>query len=1581
MANEFKVKKGLIVTGSVLATNDITASAFTLEGSGQNLLLDDGTTAATSSIQTLLPTGTVSGSSQINYPDISNIPSGIVSGSSQLTTEFDTRYLNTGGDNVVSGSSQIDHNTTTNYDSNEHIDHTSVSISSGLGLTGGGDITTSRTLTLDTGSSHFQDGVGAANPLPSGVVSGSAQVDHDQTTNFVSNEHIDHSTVTITAGSGLTGGGTIASSRTINIGSGDGISVGADSISVDATVLRTGGDGVISGSVQVDHDQTTNFNSDEHIGHSGVTITAGSGLTGGGDITTSRTINVGSGDGISVAADSIAVDGTVLRTTGFGVVSGSEQITHDNTTGFVGNEHIDHTTVDITAGSGLTGGGDISTSRTINVGAGDGISVGTDTISVDATVLRTTGDGVVSGSAQISYTGITDVPSGIVSGSTYSSPSQGTLRATINGADSDIDLGLQTGDSPTFDNLTVSGDLSVLGTTTTINTDTLTVEDNIIELNFGGAATNGGILVGDSTGGSTTSGSLQWDGTNDYWIAGQEGSETKVLLAGGDSVVSGSSQITHDSTTGFVGNEHIDHTTVDITAGSGLTGGGDISTSRTINVGAGDGISVGADSIAVDSTVLRTGGDSVVSGSSQINHDSTTGFVGNEHIDHTTVSISAGDGISGGGTIASTRTITLDTGSQHFIDGVSGIAPELPSGTVSGSSQIDHNTTTNYDSNEHIDHTTVSISAGSGLTGGGDISTNRTINVGAGDGITVGTDDISVDGTVLRTTGFGIVSGSSQISHDSTTGFVSDEHIDHSGVSITAGSGLTGGGDITTSRTINVGAGDGITVAADTVAVDSTVLRTTGDGVVSGSAQISYTGITDVPSGIVSGSSQIDLTQTTNYVSGIKDRLDAEQVVSGSGYLQNVVEDTTPQLGGNLDLNGNNISGSGNIEISGFISANYLAAIDGVYGNSFYSPSGGNIGDGPLRLGYDDGQSGRRFEYRVTNSELIVRLQDVAATTTSGTYTPLMSLSEQGLLTLLSGSVSASSYIVGGNTGGQNLLLDDGNTVATSSFTGISNVVEDTTPQLGGNLDLNSNNITGTGTIDITGTISSDSDISTDFNSNMHTNNSTMAGRSYSGVFEGISGQRWTYGKEGIGDSFIFGYQTSAQTSYSGGGYSSIVYIDTAGNITGSSFSLSTNTGGQNLLLDDGTTVTTSSIAAGGGLANIVEDTTPQLGGALDTNGFAIGTSVTDNHVITGSLTLRVSGSTVFDILGSQGQLFSITDDLTGDIFGVGDISGDSILNVNSAGVVSINDTLEITGSLIISGGIGENVLLDDGTLLATSSLGGGGSGDVVLDNTSANDGYLLLNRNTGTSDSVLYVNNYGTGELARFYAGASLGSTTATDIITFTNDASIEASGNLRVGSAFTNSHVISGSVIIEASGSSVFEIQGSQGQLFSITDDLTGDIFAVGDISGDPIFNVNANGTVTISDRLDVTGSIHATGEVEAFAASDERLKLNMTPIEEPLDKIMQIGGYEYDWNESIQTDKKGHDVGVSAQEIQKVLPDLVRTNHNGYLAVNYDKLPALLIEANKALIEEVDALKEKNSKLEARLTRLETILKDRL
>lgn len=95
-----------------------------------------------------------------------------------------------------------------------------------------------------------------------------------------------------------------------------------DGVDVSAHAARHGS----SGGDAVDHDGLTNFVANEHINHTAVTLTAGDGLAGGGDISASRTFAVGAGDGIDVAADSVAVDVTDVIDTSYGLTESSNDI-------------------------------------------------------------------------------------------------------------------------------------------------------------------------------------------------------------------------------------------------------------------------------------------------------------------------------------------------------------------------------------------------------------------------------------------------------------------------------------------------------------------------------------------------------------------------------------------------------------------------------------------------------------------------------------------------------------------------------------------------------------------------------------------------------------------------------------------------------------------------------------------------------------------------------------------------------------------------------------------------------------------------------------------------------------------------------------------------------------------------------------------------------------------------------------------------------------------------------------------------------------------------------------------------------
>ena len=116
--------------------------------------------------------------------------------------------------------------------------------------------------------------------------------------------------------------------------------------------------------------------------------------------------------------------------------------------------------------------------------------------------------------------------------------------------------------------------------------------------------------------------------------------------------------------------------------------------------------------------------------------------------------------------------------------------------------------------------------------------------------------------------------------------------------------------------------------------------------------------------------------------------------------------------------------------------------------------------------------------------------------------------------------------------------------------------------------------------------------------------------------------------------------------------------------------------------------------------------------------------------------------------------------------------------------------------------------------------------------------------------------------------------------------------------------------------------------------------------------------------------TGSIRATNEITAYFASDERLKENILPIEDALTKLRKLKGVMFDWKDEVVKERGGedgyfvrkHDTGIIAQEVEKVLPEVVADRQDGYKAVRYEKLAGLIIQAINELADQVDILKNK-------------------
>jgi hypothetical protein len=146
-----------------------------------------------------------------------------------------------------------------------------------------------------------------------------------------------------------------------------------------------------------------------------------------------------------------------------------------------------------------------------------------------------------------------------------------------------------------------------------------------------------------------------------------------------------------------------------------------------------------------------------------------------------------------------------------------------------------------------------------------------------------------------------------------------------------------------------------------------------------------------------------------------------------------------------------------------------------------------------------------------------------------------------------------------------------------------------------------------------------------------------------------------------------------------------------------------------------------------------------------------------------------------------------------------------------------------------------------------------------------------------------------------------------------------------------------------------------------------------------------VKANGNVGIGCNapnypLQVTGDIAASGTLRASSAvvstaftacSDSRFKQNITPLSNTLQNVLKLQGVTYDWRVNEFPDRHFNErkqIGVIAQELEKIYPELVSTDDKGYKSVDYSKMTPILVEAIKDLKQENDALKSELEKLKS-------------
>jgi hypothetical protein len=245
-------------------------------------------------------------------------------------------------------------------------------------------------------------------------------------------------------------------------------------------------------------------------------------------------------------------------------------------------------------------------------------------------------------------------------------------------------------------------------------------------------------------------------------------------------------------------------------------------------------------------------------------------------------------------------------------------------------------------------------------------------------------------------------------------------------------------------------------------------------------------------------------------------------------------------------------------------------------------------------------------------------------------------------------------------------------------------------------------------------------------------------------------------------------------------------------------------------------------------------------------------------------------------------------------------------------------------------------------------------------------NGYLALGT-TRTNSAVIEairidsLGNVGIGTTSPSHRLSVSGSNTGSSpLVRFT----ATGSGTFQRGVQLFNTGMVAGDSIMYSVGTADSSRQMGQFYFHYVGANSTSNRLSLGLHSVDDVLNILGSSNVMIGTttdnggKLGVNGEIRASNEITAYYSSDIRLKENITPIGDPIAKLNKIRGVYFDWtDEHIQ--KRGgednyfvrkHDIGVIAQEVEAVLPELVADRDDGTKVVKYEKLVALLIEAVK-------------------------------
>ena len=1031
---------------------------------------------------------------------------------------------------------------------------------------------------------------------------------------------------------------------------------------------------------------------------------------------------------------------------------------------------------------------------------------------------------VVSGSTQIDYSGLSGINNDIVSASTD------TAQVDMIIDDGSISANLKGG--------VVSGSSQVnYSALSGINANIISASSDTSNIDM---IINGGSISANIKGGIVSS-SAQISGYNDF------------LEINGDSVISSSTQISTYNKFLEIGGDNVFSSSVQVNANTITNFDSNVKTKLDAETVVSGSSQVNADTIInFDSNVkAKLDVETVVSGSSQIDIHSTDGYVANEHIDHSSITIGSGKGLSGGGTIDTNRSLSLDSGSVHFSEGVK---KRLDAETViSGSSQVNADTITNFDANVKTKLDAETVISGSAFSSPSQGTVRATIN---GVNTDVDTGLQQADSPTFNTLTLSSVAAGGSTDFDvlfDVSGLLKKRTIGTAAFLNVSASIADDPNSIPTTKAVNdalVAAG-----AGDITAVNSTT-----------TISPSTTGLVHTEEGTSDAGAYGN---TGNIVIAID---------TGSAHFQSGVE-----------LFSSNISNASDIGL-------------------------GNV----------------------TNESKATMFTSPTFTGTPISTTPADNDNSTKIATTAF-VMREVSDLLGGAPAAFDTLLE----ISSSIANGDSDIVSLTTT-VGGKLAKASN------LSDLANASTARTNLGVDAAGTDNSTDVTLGNTNYLSLSgQAITGGTVPIGSGGTGATSAGAARTALGVDAAGTDNSTDVTLVTTSHdylsISGQAITLGTIQNDD--LQNSSITINGSAIALGGSVTTPNDNTEYSVGdGGLTTNDFT-----NDDHTKLNNIELFADVTDATNVLSSLPS---------GVVSGSSQVSYNSITNKpttistaqgNKLGFISVTQAVNLDTIESNTSTNNDKVGYTDALVKTKLDVEGVHSGSIPisnvteLSNLTAVEGAQLENIGSTTISATQWGYLGGSNQNVKTNSNVTFASASLSNVV---------ISGNLTVlGDAVelgVSELTIEDKTITVASGSSD-----------SAAADGAGIIIAG---AGESITWNHANTRFNISDDIHVTGTIKATNDIIAFSSSDRELKNNIQPIPWALDKINKIGGYSFDWNEDKQDIYKGTDIGVIAQEIEEVLPELVQTRENGYKAVKYDKLVSLLIEGIKDLSKEVDELRKK-------------------